>query len=373
MKVGVLTYHRSHNYGAYLQAYSLSHAINAIEGFECELINYNLESEDEIYKKRKYKRPIYYFEYFKQDKMFERLQSEQLLSGDLILDNDYTGTLEKISKDYDVLVVGSDEIWRIATRGFPNIYWLPLNTKAKKMSYAASGRMKIDNLSTDVRTKLGELYSDFDYIGVRDSLTKKMVEGVTDNIQAEINCDPAFLYDRFGRKSELKQKLRERLKVEGDKKIVAVMYDRPNIITRLRKILGKDYCFVCIARPMWNADRNLTAVTPFEWVDIIGGADYLVSSYFHGMVFAINQNTPFSVIDRRANKSNCETSKLYDLLGRIDLLDKYYCASDMSEKDYEIIANEIKEGQEVDFSSAVELQRKTFDNFVGKIKELCDE
>lgn len=64
MKVGILTYHRSHNYGAFLQAYSLSMKINSLPGVSCEIINYNLSREDNVYKKRKWKRPIYLFHWF---------------------------------------------------------------------------------------------------------------------------------------------------------------------------------------------------------------------------------------------------------------------------------------------------------------------
>ena len=166
-------------------------------------------------------------------------------------------------------------------------------------------------------------------------------------------------------KKNLKEYICKKWKLNPNKKLIAVMYDRPNVITNLRKLLGKDYEFICITRPMWNANKNLCTVTPFEWVDIIGGCDYLISSYFHGMLFAVNQNTPFIVIDRRANKSNLETSKLYDFLTYTKMEDRYKLASELNEDDWSKIAEqiklEIKNG--ADFSEVIDNQKKLFEEF----------
>lgn len=372
MNIGILTYHRSHNYGAFLQAYSLSHALDKLEGINCELINYNLKKEDNVFKKRKYKRPIYLFQYLKQDIMFDKQQSRQLLSDPLILDDEYESTLRDAEKKYDVVIVGSDEIWRIASRGFPNIYWLPGKYNFVKMSYAASGRMDVEKLPKETREKLGELYADFAYIGVRDFATKLMVEKTSDNkVTAKMNCDPAFLYDRYGNKEKLRHKICQKWHLNEDRKIVAVMYDRPEAITKLRKFLGKDYQFICIARPMWNADKNLCYIKPFEWADVIGGSDFLLSSYYHGMLFALNQNTPFLTIDRRSNREKIQTSKLYDFLKNANLEDRYYLSCEMKEEIWEKIAQRVRietDNADTDFSNVVKEQKKLFEEFLKTLR-----
>ena len=342
MKIGILTYHRSHNYGAFLQAYSLSHALNSIEGVSCEIINYNLNKEDVVYKKKKWKRPIYFPMFTKQDKMFEKVQSYQLLSGELILDDDYDKVLEYAENRYDVVIVGSDEIWRIASRGFPNAYWLPGKREFIKVSYAASGRNAEDKFTEEVKENMKNIYNDFSYIGVRDTITGKQVKMINKEINVYRNCDPSFLYDRFKDKNILKKEICKKWNLDYDKKLIAIAYDRPEIISKMRKLLGKDYEFICITRPMWNANKNLIDISPFEWVDVIGGCDYLLSSYFHGMLFAVNQNTPFIVIDRRADKNNIETSKLYDFLSYTNMLDRYKIANELTDAEWEKVAAQIK-------------------------------
>ena len=376
MKIGILTYHRSHNYGAFLQAYSLSNALNKIDGVDCELIDYNLCKEENVYKTRIWKRPIYFLQYYRQDKMFKEQRKEQLLSKDEILSDDYKAVLDYANNKYDIVVVGSDEIWRIASRGFPNAYWLPGKYSFKKMSYAASGRNSNTVFTEDVKNKMREFYGDFCYIGVRDEITKRQVEELGIDININRNCDPSFLYPKYNKnKIELRNKICEKYKINANKKIIAIAYDRVDVITKLRKLLGKNYEFICITRPMWNANKNLCSITPFEWVDIIGGSDYLITSYFHGMLFAVNQNTPFIAIDRRANRDNLKSSKLYDFLEYSNMQDRYNIASELNEEEFQKISIKIKEEikKTIDFGDIVNSQIALFENFYRVIEEIKNE
>lgn len=373
MKVGILTYHRSHNYGAYLQAYSLSHAINAMEGIECEIVNYNLKKEDNSYKRKWKKRPFNIMYYLKQDRMFHECQGQQLLSKkEVVLENDSIKFLQDIQNQYDVLVVGSDEIWRIATRGFPNIYWLPGKLSCIKMSYAASGRNPQSKLTNDICYQMKEFYTDFKYIGVRDSITGFQINNVNQNAIVHRNCDPAFLYSEFKEKEQLRQDICKRWNLDPSKKIVAVMYDREDAVKRLKKRIGKNCQFVAIYRPIWTADKNLIDLTPFEWVDVLGGCDYFVGSYFHGMIFSMCQNTPFSVIDRRATSDNIETSKLHDILSYENLEQRYHMASQMNETEWDEIAQDILCDNKIDFSKNILHQKELSLSFFDAMMELLE-
>ena len=375
MRVGILTYHRSHNYGAFLQAYSLCAKLNEYENIDCEIVNYNLLTQDQVYKKKRWKRPIYSISYIKQDHMFIDAQKDQKLSDDLILENDYIKVLDLLDRKYDVLVTGSDEIWRKGTRGFPNVYWLPGKYSFTKMSYAASGRMLLEKIPDSMKRELKDLYLDYKYIGVRDECTQNMVNSVIGEDTAFRNCDPTFFYDRFKEKQELKKSIRVKYKLPN-KKIVAVIYDRPSLIKELRKRLGKDYYFVCLTRPMYNANKNLCDVDPFEWADIIGGADFVVTAYYHPMLFALNQNTPFMAIDRRANKKTIETSKLFDLLSYSQMEDRYGMSEDISDEFWDKLADRIKgetNDERTDFSKVIAEQKSLFDSFEKKLLNIDTE
>ena len=374
MKIGILTYNRSHNYGAFLQAYSLCQKLNTINDIDCEIINYNLKTEDKRYKKKRTRRPGFLFTYIRQDHMFDDILKEQKLSDNLILDNDYEKVLNTLDGKYDVIVTGSDEIWRKGSRGFPNIYWLPGERSFKKMSYAASGRMQIDKMPEEMKEKLKSLYKDYDYIGVRDECTKNMVNTATGENKSIRNCDPAFFYDRFKDKKELKETIRNKYNLPN-KKIVVVAYDEPSLIRKLRRRLGRDYYFVSLSVPMYTANKIMCTVTPFEWADIIGGADFVITAYYHGMLFALNQNTPFMAIDRRATRDNIETSKLYDFLSYTHLEDRYTMSEDITKDYWDKLARQIVEESErdsVDFSETVADQKKLFDSFEKELLKLSN-
>ena len=48
-KVGIITFHASHNYGSMLQAYALQQTILAI-GLDCEIINFRTLRQKEIFR-----------------------------------------------------------------------------------------------------------------------------------------------------------------------------------------------------------------------------------------------------------------------------------------------------------------------------------
>ena len=50
MKIGILTYHASHNYGAFLQAYGLCELLIEKTGNDVEIINFNMPQSEEFYK-----------------------------------------------------------------------------------------------------------------------------------------------------------------------------------------------------------------------------------------------------------------------------------------------------------------------------------
>lgn len=48
IKVGILTFHASHNYGSALQAYALKKIINKIDNCMCEIINYSTSKKRNV-------------------------------------------------------------------------------------------------------------------------------------------------------------------------------------------------------------------------------------------------------------------------------------------------------------------------------------
>ena len=153
IKVGIMTFWGPTNYGAFLQAYALSNALNNEVGIEAELINFRMQKEVDNYLR------LVHFEKnipkvlfnIKRKKMFENCRELLTLSNGEVISDVIEDFIKYVHGKYDVIVAGSDEIWKIdGMRGFPTPYFLLGDLKCRKMSYAASGRtsfMTLDNIS----------------------------------------------------------------------------------------------------------------------------------------------------------------------------------------------------------------------------------
>lgn len=210
MKIGVLTFHFVYNYGAMLQAYALSHYLNGMKGTLCEVIDYRPRAIDSLYhpdwrdlcshpgtvlrngiRKKKSQADFTEFESFS-DSCFR-------LSKRIKNDAEFKSVLDQ----YDVVFVGSDQVWNPMITGYDKNYLL-WNTKEglRKFSYAASiGSNKVD----EKWRKILEILSEFEKISVRERSAYDLVKELVPGKDVWNIADPVFLFcaDRW-RKIEKK-------------------------------------------------------------------------------------------------------------------------------------------------------------------------
>ena len=86
IKIGILTFHRAHNYGAYLQACALCNRFNQEPDIDCEIIDFRMRKEVNFYyqfrdrnKFKKLLRPRKTDFLEKKSAAFERAQCEPVL------------------------------------------------------------------------------------------------------------------------------------------------------------------------------------------------------------------------------------------------------------------------------------------------------
>ena len=204
MRIGILTYHRTLNYGAFLQAYSLKKYIESL-GHEVEIIDYWPEWHSSLYKVLKIKRNaslIYKIKsffggitvapfYIIRIKKFEKdIISDLGLSKKVLFrTNDSLCNLK-----YDLIIYGSDQIWRYNDfndhKGFDAVYFGDyISSSTKKVAYAASMGVISD---FDKKEWLITRFNNFDKISVRENELSYFVSEITGkNIPVVI--DPVFL------------------------------------------------------------------------------------------------------------------------------------------------------------------------------------
>ena len=327
MKIGILTYHSSHNFGAFLQAFALCGVLRERTNHTVEIIDFSMEKAAKanlkyIFSSKRHPLAILYG--LKQYRMFELASPmHHTLSDDKLVTDDLGRFAEWLNGKYDIVIAGSDEIWKLdGYRGFPTPYWLSGVTGCKKMACAVSSRTEPKNVSAIMRDEMAAYLESFSYIGVRDLPTKALIDSVLPKDRpCYFNCDPTFVYDFNADVGKGQELIRSKFGVRGDKKCVAIMIDNPRLAYSIINKYGDEFDLISLYR-YYCGTKGFFVPDPFEWIDIIAGADGLITTFFHGTVFAIKANTPFLSIESRP-MSDVKFSKIYDLLDRNQLGDHF--------------------------------------------------
>lgn len=313
MKIGVLTYHRANNYGAYLQAYALTMKLRDL-GYDAEIIDYNMKKAEKQYEVHNLN-PINWYQENLRRKMFESALKKLPLSDKCCISDSITDFENFIHGKYDAIIAGSDEIWKLNSfRGFPNPYWLLDNNGYQRFSYAASSRSDFSKLSDENRDKVKKTLRKFTLIGVRDSYTyDELCNLLEDHEKIIMCCDPVFMYDFKPDKERGREILKNNFGINIQEKTLGIMINDERLAKKIHMELKGEYQLVSLYR-QWNGYKKTAKLTPFEWIDVVAALDVLVSNYFHGICFSLIANTYFIAIDSR--EKDIKRGKIYDLLSR---------------------------------------------------------
>ena len=202
MKIGILTFHNSRNYGAVLQAYGLKEVLR-IKGHQVEIIDYRCTAIDErkrpfTYRHFKSNPKKYlllflnvYFTYRTKVKNFSSFERNCLnVTKKQFTPNDIENA------DFDVIIVGSDQVWSpVITDGPDPVYWgayRPVNSRLYAYGVSSSA---IPTLETDQFRDVGQWLNRVNAISVREERLKEFVE-THSNKKATVVADPTLLAGR---------------------------------------------------------------------------------------------------------------------------------------------------------------------------------
>lgn len=325
MKIGILTFHKSYNYGAFMQCFSLTkrlqkdfpqheiHVIDfsskkAMDGYEATLSN--IKNED----KRK--------KIIERNEAFLEAQEQLPLSEWKVVSDDFGETVEYLNNNYDAVIVGSDAVWNWNVRGFPNIYFLK-DYKGYKFSFAASAHgMNYQNMTELQKEYLNDAFAQFNYIGVRDITTENMVKYANTDVEVFHNCDPtAFLNldDIPCDMEKLKNKLINR-GVDFSKPLIGLMAGNSVGREIKRRWKGKVQ-IIALYQPNEYADVYLNDLSPYEWARVFTFFKVTVTHFFHGTMLSLVNGVPVIPIEFINSFSAVNKTKINDAMERFGLLD----------------------------------------------------
>jgi polysaccharide pyruvyl transferase WcaK-like protein len=337
-KIGILTIHRNNNPGSFLQAYSQLLAFQEkFKAYDVEIIDYEFISQEiSLLKGILLNAITLNFQPLKEKLIFRKAIKEHLsLSKKSLLSDDYKKSIDFIKNKYDVIVIGSDELWKTISdkfpRPFPNIYWLSPKINSKKIAFAVSAnRCEIKDIKPKNCKIANELLSDFDFIGLRDDHTIKILNflEIYDKKIFKVP-DPTFTYS-FEKtiNDNLKKKL-EKIGVNFNKPVIGVYGSFPSNVYEI-DIKGvfnyykeKGYQIVSLKGKHEYSNISLQGIlNPLEWAQVFSFCDFCITSTFHGTIFSIKNKTPFLTIEYEEYYTRIK-SKIRELLQDMSLMDNY--------------------------------------------------
>jgi hypothetical protein len=286
LKIGVLTFHRCINYGSYWQARGLVEGLQA-RGHHAELLDHDSRRVNLVEWKCALQpvlpTPVPAADhklYKEKTRKFFRLFESLPLSPRFDLDNPAT------MAEYDLIVVGSDEVWNLAHPWFgrcPLFYGEGLRAP-RLVSYAAS--FGNHDAAWGIEQVWAEKLRNFDLISVRDANSQTIVENAL-GFRPEMVLDPCLQFP-----------VRPDARPKGlrSEPYVAV-YGHNFTESFAREIrqwaASKQLPLISIGyRNDWADEQWLTA-DPHDFAHFMANAQAVATNFFHGCVFALRNARPF--------------------------------------------------------------------------------
>ena len=238
--------------------------------------------------------------------------------------------LHEGSKNYDTVVVGSDQVW--TPLSLPNRFFnlLFVEDSVRKIAYASS--FGVSEIPRFQRKATGQFLNRFNKIGVREVRGKEIVEELSSQ-KAQVVADPTLLLTRDDWESEIKEIISE-----STKKNMACSAEKPYIFCyfissnedarKQAKILSEetDLPIITIRHMEQYRDIDETigdevpyAVDPNDFVRYISHATYVCTDSFHCTVFSIIFHRQFMTFYRTNNTDkrnrNSRIDSLFYVLG----------------------------------------------------------
>ena len=276
MKIGIVTIYKCYNYGSFYQAYGLFRYLQE-QGHDAELIRL-----DTLYNLK-----------YRLRRQFTRDIPRDFFSLRLLMGYTNDWRLYKIADkqkgDYDLVIIGSDEIWNINNKSFsclPEYYGVSL-PDTKTISYASCvGRAVVEDFAE--RQDLLDGIKRLDAVSARDAVTQQFLETVREDSIVPRVIDPSFLVDWHTIEKPCQRK----------GYILVYTYDGYWGFTDAFIEASKSFAasvnlpLICVGfRNTW-CDEYI-ACGPRAFLGYLHNADYVITDTFHGSAMSIQYQKQF--------------------------------------------------------------------------------
>lgn len=362
MNLAIITLNDNNNYGNRLQNYALQIFLQKYKNnvdtiwYE-EKINFELNYKINlkaiikfIINKNDYRKKIK--KYYIVDKI--RLYNIKKFSDKYINIKYIIKDLDRLDKEYDYFIVGSDQVWNpnfwSKKCDHANIRFLKFASKEKRIAYAAS--IAIPEIPKDKEQFFKDSLNEMKSISMREKAGADLVKKLTGR-DVSVVVDPTILLSK-----------EEWQKIEmvpewynGEKYILTYFLGNPSPI--IKNLAKKNNWKIFNLMDKSNLDLYASRVE--EFVYLIEHAELVATDSFHACVFSILMNTPFLVVNRKEKGMADMTSRIDTLLELFGYQDRYLVNGKCDLSDEEIL--------NMDFRNVKAIQEREKKRSIAYMKE----
>ena len=304
MKIGIITYHCAHNYGAVLQAYALQCYLQEA-GHSVTVVNYRPDFLVQPYTLFRWSWPVgvsvlqccrrvagvvWYGFRFLPSRWLRRWRFEHFISGQLNLSPQVRRPEEVTALGFDALVFGSDQIWNIGNSDGPDPFYFGAfpDFSGVKIAYAASADGGEEAMLHHADCL--EYIRDYASISARERSLATALHAVVGR-EVDTVVDPTLL---------LEPTQWEALATDPGRRRYVLVYEvlPCSFIVELAEHIARELGLsVVIMRkdiaPHGRPGQSIDCAAPKEFLGWVQNADYVVTSSFHGTVFSVLNRKPF--------------------------------------------------------------------------------
>lgn len=328
MKIGILTFHCAHNYGAILQCFGLQEYLKSL-GHDVYVIDYRPNYLTRGYKRHSFRdwicsKPLLTIQKLINEPFLYKMRSKRYDNFDTFIKTKLRLYPYKKGMDFcefDAIFLGSDQIWEapITDGKFDDVFF-GVGAKCKVIAYAASNKTK--KLTSPEIEYYKEHLSKYAGIGVRESTLQKLLANI---IKKPIvhTVDPTILAGKL-----LIDGVENKRPIPQKYVLVYEVVEHESVIEQAKQYAKMIDARVVILSAYINYNekkiRNYVA-SPSEFVNYIRFAECVFTSSFHGTAISIICNTDFYSFKQH----NASDLRISSLLSVADLNDRFV---DMSDK-----------------------------------------
>lgn len=313
MKIGIITFHCSINYGALLQAKALTIVLENM-GHECEIINYRLGQDlishtnvFEINSNLKtFIKNVIRLTHYEDNKMklkrFKYFYDNYLPVSRKIYKSFMELDEEKL--DYDIYICGSDQIWKpINDEYIDKAFYLGFSSAAKKVKISYAPSFGVKDFPTKLQNEVKELLTDFREISVREYSGVKILKDIL-NFTVKHVIDPTLLVSKevwlgYSNKD---------LSISEDYIVVYAMEKNRlfnECLLKLKKLTKYKTILISVdgIKRVTYCDETLYNVGPSEFLSLINNSKLILTNSFHGTSYSIIFEKPFISIPHSSSNS----------------------------------------------------------------------